>query len=68
VHISTTTQLIEDPGSGAMPNSATRPRISVDAGVVRAHQPAAGARHDPPVDVAAEVVAPTELDTGGRAE
>lgn len=42
--------------------------VGVDAGVVRAHQHAAGARHQPPADVAAEVVATTELDTGGRVE
>lgn len=42
--------------------------VGVDAGVVRAHQHAAGARHEPPTDVAAEVVAPTELNTGGRVE
>ena len=42
--------------------------IGVDGGVVRAHQHAAGARHEPPADIAAEVVATTELDTGGRAE
>ena len=42
--------------------------VGVDAGVVRAHQHAAGARHQPPADVAAEVVAPVELDTGGRVE
>jgi len=32
--------------------------VGVDAGVVRAHQHAAGARHLPPTDIAAEVVAP----------
>jgi len=42
--------------------------VGVDSGVVRAHHHAAGARHQPPVDVAAEVVAPTEVDTGGRVE
>ena len=42
--------------------------IGIDAGVVRAHQHAAGARHQPPADVAAEVVAPLALDTGGRVE
>ena len=42
--------------------------VGVDAGVVRAHQHAAGARHLPPADVAAEVVAPLELDTGGGVE
>jgi hypothetical protein len=36
--------------------------------VVRAHQHAAGARHQPPADVATEVVAPVELDTGGEVE
>jgi transposase len=42
--------------------------VGVDAGVVRAHQHAAGARHQPPADVAAEVVAPVDVDTGGRVE
>jgi hypothetical protein len=42
--------------------------VGVDAGVVRAHQHAAGARHQPPVDVPAEVVAPVEVNTGGRVE
>ncbi|ALL85877.1 hypothetical protein AD017_32640 (plasmid) [Pseudonocardia sp. EC080619-01] len=40
--------------------------VGIDAGVVRAHQHAAGARHAPPVDIAAEVAATTELDTGAR--
>ena len=39
--------------------------IGVDGAVVRAHQHAAGARHEPPADIPAEVVATTELDTGG---
>ena len=38
--------------------------VGVDATVVRAHQHAAGARKEPPGDVAAEVLAPTVL-TGG---
>lgn len=42
--------------------------VGVDAGIVRAHQHAAGARREPPADVAAEVVAVTELDTGGSVE
>ena len=42
--------------------------VGVDAGVVRAHQHAAGARHQPPADVPEEVVAPVELDTGGGVE
>jgi transposase len=42
--------------------------IGIDAGVVRAHQHAAGARHLPPADVAAEVVASTEVNTGGGLE
>jgi hypothetical protein len=42
--------------------------VGVDAGVVRAHQHAAGARHHPPADVAVEVVAPVDVDTGGRVE
>jgi len=42
--------------------------VGIDAGVVRAHQHAAGARHLPPADVAAQVVATTEVNTGGRLE
>jgi transposase len=42
--------------------------VGVDSGVVRAHQHAAGARHQPPADVAAEVVASTTLNTGGEIE
>lgn len=42
--------------------------IGVDAAVVRAHQHAAGARHQPPADIPAEVVACTELSTGGSVE
>jgi transposase len=42
--------------------------VGIDAGVVRAHQHAAGARHEPPVDVAAAVLAPVVLGTGGRVE
>jgi hypothetical protein len=42
--------------------------VGVDAGVVRAHQHAAGARHQPPADVDADVLAPVEVDTGGRVE
>src|SRR3954451_13027775 len=42
--------------------------VGVDAGVGRAHQHPAGARHQPPVDVPAEVVAPVEVNTGGRVE
>jgi transposase len=42
--------------------------IAVDAGVVRAHQHAAGARHQPPADIDAEVVATTALPTGGGVE
>jgi transposase len=38
--------------------------VGVDATVIRVHQHAAGARKAPPVDVSAEVLAPTVL-TGG---
>jgi transposase len=38
--------------------------VGVDATVIRAHQHAAGARKEPPVDVPADVLAPTVL-TGG---
>jgi len=42
--------------------------VGVDGAVVRAHQHAAGARHQPPADVPLEVVAPLEVDTGGTVE
>ena len=42
--------------------------IGVDGGVFRAHQHAAGARHEPPADIPAEVVATTVLNTGGWVE
>ena len=42
--------------------------VGIDAGVVRAHQHAAGARHAPPGDVAPEVLACTEVATGGTIE
>jgi transposase len=42
--------------------------VGVDGAVVRAHQHAAGARREPPADVAAEVVVTTQIDTGGTIE
>jgi hypothetical protein len=42
--------------------------VGIDAGVVRAHQHAAGARYQPPADVTEEVLEVLELVTGGRAE
>jgi transposase len=46
--------------------------LAVDSTVVRAHQHAAGARHAPPKDVAAERLEPIALSrpvgTGGRVE
>lgn len=42
--------------------------VAVDGTVVRAPQHAAGARHKPPVDIPAEVLAPTTVDTGGGVE
>jgi transposase len=52
--------------------------VAVDSTVVRAHQHAAGARHDPPKDVDAQRLAPAALNqptrrppvkgTGGRVE
>ena len=42
--------------------------VGVDAGVVRAHQHAAGARLLAPSDVDAEVLATTVVDTGGAVE
>src|SRR4051794_28885316 len=41
-------------------------RMGVDGAVIRPPQQAAGPRHAPPADIPAEVVATTELDTGGR--
>lgn len=40
--------------------------LGVDATIVRAHHHAAGARHAPPKDVPAEVLAPTVLKDGLR--
>jgi transposase len=42
--------------------------VAIDAGVVRAHQHAAGARHRPPADVDAEVLTTTEVGTEGPTE
>jgi transposase len=42
--------------------------VGVDAGVVRGHQHAAGARHVAPADVAVEVAVPLDVDTGGKIE
>ena len=50
--------------------------LGVDGTVVRAHHHAAGARHEPPKDIPAEVLAPTALEvavtpvksTGGSLE
>jgi hypothetical protein len=41
--------------------------VGVDAGVVRAHQHAAGARHQPPADIDADVLVVRELAVGARA-
>ena len=42
--------------------------IGIDAGVVRAHQHAAGARREPPADIPEEVLACLELNAGGSVE
>lgn len=42
--------------------------VGVDAGVVRGHQHAAGARHVLPADVAVEVAVPIDVDTWGKIE
>lgn len=46
--------------------------VGADATIVRAHQHAAGARHDPPRDIPAHRLRPAQLDdpvhTGGGAE
>ncbi|MCX6462510.1 MAG: IS5 family transposase [Pseudonocardiales bacterium] len=42
--------------------------VAVDAGVVRGHQHAAGARHAPPADIDVEVATPLDVDTGGDVE
>ena len=42
--------------------------VGVDSTVVRAHQHAAGARHVPPPQLAAEDVVSTEAHTGGGVE
>lgn len=40
--------------------------LSVDGTVIHAHHHSAGARHEPPKDIAAEVLAPTVLDNALR--
>jgi hypothetical protein len=50
--------------------------VGVDATVIRAHHHAAGARHEPPKDIPADVLTPTVLEdairpatrTGGNVE
>lgn len=42
--------------------------VALDAGIVRAHQHAAGARREPPVDIDPEVLAGTCLSSGGPGE
>ena len=41
--------------------------LGMDGTVIRAHHHAAGARHDPPKDIPAEMLAPTVLEVSGRA-
>jgi len=36
--------------------------VAVDGAVIRAHHHSAGARHKPPTDIPAEVLAPTVLE------
>ena len=60
--------ILDELRRGADEHEGAEWTVGVDAGVVRAHQHAAGARHAPPADIAAEVLAPAELHTGGGAE
>jgi transposase len=53
---------------GADADEGSQWAVGVDSAVVRAHQHAAGARKAPPVDIPAEVLAGTRLDTGGGQE
>ena len=62
----TLTEILDELRCGADAAEGPDWTIGVDGAVVRAHQHAAGARHAPPADIPAEVVATTELDTGGR--
>lgn len=61
-------QILDELRRGADLHEGPEWTVGVDAGVVRAHQHAAGARHQPPADIPAEVVATLQPDTGGRVE
>jgi transposase len=61
-------RVLDELRRGADAHEGSEWTVGVDAAVVRAHQHAAGARHAPPADVDAEVVAPTVVDTGGWVE
>lgn len=61
-------QILAELRRGADQAEGAKWTIGVDGGIVRAHQHAAGARRAWPVDVAAEVVTPTEVHTGGGLE
>lgn len=61
-------RILDELRRGADQDEGTGWTVGIDAGVVRAHQHAAGARHAPPADVAVEVVATTAVDTGGWVE
>lgn len=61
-------RILDELRRGADQDEGSAWTVAIDAGVVRAHQHAAGARGLPPADVDAEVVATTEVGTGGWAE
>lgn len=55
-------QILDGLRTGADGHAAGEWRVAVDATVIRAHQHAAGARHQPPQDVPAARLAPTVLE------
>jgi transposase len=61
-------RILDELRRGADMGEGSDSTVGGDAGVVRAHQHAAGARHAPPADVDVEVVTPVVVDTGGWVE
>jgi transposase len=60
-------QILDELRAGADEQDAGEWRVGVDATVIRAHQHAAGARHEPPKDVPAERLAPAVLEVAEHA-
>ena len=60
-------QILAELRMGADEQDAGEWRVGVDATVIRAHQHAAGARHQPPKDVPAERLAPSVLEVAEHA-